>query len=344
VDLDELRLPRRIETILRRHGFGTVEALTAKNPRELLALDGFGVRALSELVTTLTSAGLALTEDPWAPYVCAREGEPRGDAGLASFFLCEDCAESWQAEAFASTQAAYVGERLDGYCLNCNQRRNDIRVRQWFLCGNCERVARSIGRSIVAARAVQVSWDEIIAPRFPQLRLLDVDTPSLYRRTRETIAGRVSSADFMVADARTGETVLALELKTGKSHIGRHGVGSHLAEFQLDTSDCDDILAVVLRERVPVYLVHAQVVDRAAPPTVRYNALGLWWTDLFAMQEHLLRVRRRPRETRMAAYYDPTIFRIFSTFLEYVADGGVERDRRLLRDYGWTVPLYEQST
>jgi len=80
-------------------------------------------------------------------------------------------------------------------------------------------------------------------------------------------------------------------------------------EFQLDHGDVDDILAVVAREgNLPVYLFHAQVMDRAEPPTVRFVGLGLWWTDLFSMSEQYLGSRRRPLETKMAAYYNTGMF------------------------------------
>ncbi len=343
VNLGELELPARVVTALARHDIITVQNVIQNNPRELLALEGFGAKSLSLLEAALSDAGYELAVDPYATYECAREGVPRGDAGLASVFLCESCAALWQDEPFAGTEPAFVGERISGYCMNCNVNRVDLHLFQWFLCGNCERVARSIGRSVVAAKSVVAAWDVHIAGRLPEIALRDIDTPRLFRRTPETIQDKVASVDFVAVDEATGTPILGLELKTGKGYIGRHGIGSPISEFQLDTSDCDDILTVVAREHIPVYLLHAQVIDRAAPPTVRYAALGLWWTDLFGMEQHFDRVQKRPRETRMAAYYDTDMFHDVPDLVHHLTSGGLEEIRRGLAERGWTAELYRDE-
>jgi hypothetical protein len=98
-----------------------------------------------------------------------------------------------------------------------------------------------------------------------------------------------------------------------------------MGQFQLDTSDCDDITAVMEREGIPVYLLHVQVIDRAHPPTVEYRALAGWWTDPFAMNQYFNHVQRRPRETRDAAYYNVKMFRPLSTLAEHIQNGGPAR-------------------
>ncbi len=338
LDFGGLGFSRRVLTILESNGINSMDALTALNARELLALPGLGRGALSEVRTALEQAGLALAEDPYAPYVCDRHGEATWDTNLANLFLCVECAARWQEEAFAGQPPAYVGDPLDGFCLNCNVRRADVRLRQWFLCGTCERVARSIGRSVVAERYVSQRWSEQVAPHAPRLRLLTIDVPTLRRRERNASATKRSEIDFVVCDQDSGIVAFGFELKTGKSYIsGVAQVGARMRQFQLDTSDCDDITAVMERERIPVYVLHVQVIDRAHPPTVQYVALGAWWTDVFRMRDHFQHVGRRPRETRDAAYYDTAMFDDFGMFVEHIASGEYELLRHRLREEG--IPL-----
>lgn len=339
MDLADLTLDRRVLTLLARNDLISADDVLSLNEREILDLPGIGPSSLRALVTALEAAGLALAVDPYGPYECAREGELRRDAGLAGFFLCGTCAQDWREEAFDGQRYEYRSEELKGYCLNCNQHRDDVRLHQWFMCGVCERVARSIGRSIVAAASVMKAWEDSVSPRLPELTLIDADVPRLHRRNAETVGAKVASIDF-IAENRKGDAVLGLELKTGKGFVGRTGVGSRIAEFQLDVSDCDDILTVVSERHIPVYLVHAQVIDRAEPPTVRYAALGRWWTDLFSMVENLDRVQQRPRETRQAAYYDTTMFRPFSELAEHLASGEFTAMQDQFARNNWTAPLY----
>jgi hypothetical protein len=338
VEISQLNLAARVVSSLVSHGLATVDDIVQYNPRELLDLEGFGPRSLTLLETSLEEAGFQLASDPYASYECAREGRPRGDASIVTLFLCESCASGWREEPFAGTEPAYVGESVSGYCMNCNLDRDDIHVFQWFLCGNCERVARSIGRSVVAAKALMESWNTQVSEQLPNLVLQDVDTPRLLRRTPEAILAKRASIDFVAVDAEG--PVLGIEMKTGKNYIGRRGIGSPIGQFQLDASDCDDICEVVAREQIPVYLVHVQVIDRAAPPTVRYAPLGRWWTDLFSMEQSFDRVQKRPRETRMAAYYDTGMFRDFSEFAAHLRDGGLDTVRARLTQTGWSAELY----
>lgn len=342
MNVEGLGLTRRVRGLLAAHGIDSVEALIAFNARELLHLDRVGEGAVREIAEALAGAGLSLAEDPYAPHICVREGKPRGDARLANFFLCDGCARRWADEAFDGEPPVYAGSEVDGFCCYCNAWSQHVRLFQWFLCGVCERVLRSIGRSLVSAQAFANNWDDQIAPQVPHLYLREIDAPSPRRRTRVLIQEKVATVDFEVSERRSDEAVFGIELKTGTSHIGRGGVGSSLAVFQLDTSDCDDITTVVERDQLPVYLVHSQVVDIAEPPTTRYVAIEGWWTDLLSMEEGFLRVQMRPRETRTAAYFDPAIFRPLAELATHLQSREPEAIRRELRRRRWRPQLYEQ--
>ncbi|MGH8984309.1 MAG: hypothetical protein ACRDY6_10610 [Acidimicrobiia bacterium] len=342
--LADLGLPGRVVGILEREGINDDTALVRLNERELLSLPGIGRGALDAVRTALDRAGLSLTPDPYGSYVCARHGDSSWDTNLANLFLCDECAVKWQEEAFDGTEPAYIGAALAGYCLNCNVMRDDVRLRQWFLCGTCERVARSIGRSVVAERFVAEQWGQFVGPQAPGLRLVNTDVPTLRRRERNATETKRAEIDFVAHDEERDEDSFGFELKTGKSYIsGVAQVGARMGQFQLDTSDCDDITAVMEREDIPVYLVHVQVIDRAYPPTLQYVALGAWWTDVFRMHEHFQHVQRRPRETRDAAYFNTAMFEDFGTLNEHIRAGAHEALAERLRTEG--IPaLYERAT
>ena len=50
---------------------------------------------------------------------------------------------------FADNVSLYNGEKVSGYCLLCNKIL-EVRLRTWFLCDICYRVAGAIGRNHVA--------------------------------------------------------------------------------------------------------------------------------------------------------------------------------------------------
>jgi hypothetical protein len=307
---------------VRRRTVTDVETLIQHNERELLALSGFGRGSMTDVYRGLEAAGSELAEDPFAAYVCARHGDRSWDTNLANLFLCGDCAADWTAGAFDGEPPAYVGPPAGGYCLNCNVKRPDVALRQWFLCGTCERVARSIGRSVVAERFVAEQWDELVVPHAPTLVLEGTDAPTLRRRGKQDSKNKHAEIDFVARDG-DGEPAFGFELKTGKSYIsGAAAVGAAMGQFQLDTSDCDDITAVMEREGIPVYLLHVQVIDRAHPPTIEYRALAGWWTDPFQMSENFNHVQRRPRETRDAAYFSVGMFQPLSTLAGHIENDG----------------------
>jgi hypothetical protein len=333
--LAKLQLSPRVQRVLEAHGIKRTSGLTGLNERELLAIRGFGGKGLAELYEALDAAGLELTPDPYAPYVCARHGQASWDTNIADLFLCDACTAKWQRDAFAGQPPEYEGGSLKGFCLNCNVLSKDVRLRQWLLCGTCERVARSIGRSVVAERYVMDRWNDTIARYAPALILESTDEPTLMRREDKASSQKRAEIDFISKTKKTDRNVFGFELKTGKSYIsGAAPVGSYMGRFQLDKSDCDDIVAVMEREKLPVYLLHVQVIDRVHPPTQQYLALAGWWTDVFRMASHFEQIRRRPRETRDAAYFDTSMFEPLDTFADHVARGDHRTVARRLKKQG----------
>src|SRR5262245_38128959 len=75
-DLEKLGLSNRVRNILEGNGVSTIDDLLTWNGRELLALPRFGKGCFAEVVEKLEEGGLALAVDPFAPYMCARHGDP----------------------------------------------------------------------------------------------------------------------------------------------------------------------------------------------------------------------------------------------------------------------------
>jgi hypothetical protein len=257
--------------------------------------------------------------------VCVRHAEARKDVRLRHWFLCDRCAAKWVAEAFGGSRSLYDGEELTGYCLLCNAV-TSVRLRTWFLCDICWRVAGSIGRNHIAESAIVDWWRGHIEPTHPHLRMTQNDESSLRPRRKTDISGE-SPIDFLIRDEEAHEVVLAIENKTGRSSI------REMSAFQLDVSDCDCMLHDVRKYNVPAYLIHAQVLERWNPPTVGFEAIGLWWTDIFQLAEHFRDVKMRRDENRGAAYFAKGAFHDMSELASSLFNGAghlslVERLRR----------------
>src|SRR5207249_3738472 len=80
---------------------------------------------------------------------CVRHSAPAKDTKFRNYFLCNACCVKWTTEAFSNNAPLHSSEPVDGYCLLCN-RVKKVRMRTWFLCEVCNRVAASIGRNHVA--------------------------------------------------------------------------------------------------------------------------------------------------------------------------------------------------
>lgn len=328
MELDKLALSPALVRRLRNAGLKSSNELTALCERELLQIPGIGRKTVDAVEAALGDAGICLAGDPFGRYSCARHGQPAGDAGLTSFFLCQDCADEWVNDALAGAAPEWEGEKVTGYCIACNVRK-DVRLRQWFLCAVCERVARSIGRSIEAERHVADEWANGAGGGW---KLRPVDLPRL-RRPNSTARTKVAALDFLVS--RKGKEVVGIELKTGRGEIGGTGIGTRMGRFQLDVSDCDDIRNAARAAEVVPYVFHVQVIDRAEPPTVRHVATGLWWAEYPSLRTAFLEIRRRPRENRPAAYFDVGAFRPITDLAGHLAAVDLDDGIGKLKRAGW---------
>ncbi len=240
---------------------------------------------------------------------CVRHLKPRKDVRLCHFFLCNGCQSKWTREAFDNNRPVYVGERLTGYCLLCNRRSRAVKLRTWFLCDICHRVASSIGRNHVAEQAVLDFWKSQVQTTFPHLEILQNDKSAL-RPRRDSDASAQAPIDFLVRDKVSGDYVFGIENKTGRSSI------RGMKEFQLDISDCDTILNEMQTTSIPAYVFHAQVLEIGEPPTMGFKVMGLWWSDVYTMGEQFKSVRTRRDEMRGAAYFSKKAFSTIDTFVE----------------------------
>jgi len=243
---------------------------------------------------------------------CVRHLKPRKDVKLRHFFLCDSCTEQWIAEAFDGNEPLWTGEAVRGYCLLCNKVMS-VRLRTWFLCDICERVARSIGRNHVAEQAILDFWAEHVRPEHPQLSIVQNDRSSL-RPRRDTDTTGQGPLDFLVTDEQQGRLVFGIENKTGRSSI------RDMSQFQLDVSDCDSILNHIRELDVPAFIIHAQVLELWEPPTMGFRVVGLWWTDIYRMAAHFSSVKMRAVERRGAAYFKKKAFEPIETFADELYD------------------------
>jgi len=153
-------------------------------------------------------------------------------------------------------------------------------------------------------------------------------------------ASKVALPDFTLRFE--DQPLIGLELKAGPGAAGRGGIGSPMSEFQLDTSDCDDISSVWDRLRVPLLVVHAQLRTRPTPPTAEAVGTAIWFVDTTDMLGRQRAIRRRSLEARDAVFYDVRMFESISELpVTWPLDRMIaERDSR--RE-GGGLTLYERS-
>lgn len=260
-------------------------------------------------------------------YTCVRHQKPRKDVGIVTLPLCEDCAKGLIKGGFNSAQPVYEGAPLNGWCCQCNLKKPNVKFRQWYLCGICERVTRSIGRGKVASSYLQNWWNENIAKLTEPIVLVETDAPIL--RSYGSNKGEESvNPDFIGFDKDINRELLTIELKAGRSPI------SGMSQFQLDTTDCDDILTVVKGKELPALVVHVQVVEQYDPPTSYFKGVGIWWTDIFRMAKAFKSCRRRQTEQRFAAYFDRKCFEPIYTLPDFISSDGLKNLKEMMEKDG----------
>ena len=107
-----------------------------------------------------------------------------------------------------------------------------------------------------------------------------------------------------------------------------------IREFQLDVNDYQDIVAVMRDKGLPAYLFHVQVTDDYTPPTKRSVGRDIWWVDLFSLRASFKKVATRRDERKLAAYFDPSVFRPLNDFPAELAAKAYEALRAKLTGDG----------
>jgi len=245
---------------------------------------------------------------------CARCRTERVDTALGSFFLCDECAIALAERAFNGAGPSFWDFAVASYCALCNERK-DLKLAQWFLCPYCERMVNSYRLGRVCQDYSLAEWGRVVAPVAPDIAIEPVDPVVLspYERPR----GRRELAvtlDYRMIEG--GQQVAWVELKTGQRSI------TEFATFQLDHSDCDDILNVVGTTDLPAYVFHGQLDREYHPPSDRSVPRGLWWTDIYAMSDAFRTSQRRRRNGgKMAAHFTPACFAAIETLGRTLRNG-----------------------
>lgn len=260
---------------------------------------------------TLEASGLFET--------CARHTARHTARTLQTIYLCDDCTQRLVHEAFNDRAPVHHGETIQGYCGLCSIRR-DVTMRQWFVCGTCWNVVLAYQKSIAATAGVHSWWNKTIASAFAHLRLEETEPMYLspYARSAKTKkqgAAMLSILDFLVSDLGTtpGTPLFHIEQKTGPGSI------QEMSEFQLDVNDYNDIAGAMNNTHFPAYVVHVQIAQEYTFPTRRTVVRGLWWTDLFNLAAHRIRVGTRRGEDKEAIYFAPSAFKAIDTFPDELA-------------------------
>jgi hypothetical protein len=242
-------------------------------------------------------------------FICRRENKPRKDTKLYGFFLCKTCYKKFTK---VLGNPDYKGdERLDGYCSYCN-RSDEVSRICWFLCDVCNRVVSSFGREKAASRFILDFWKKEVNKhtkwRGTKLKVLDPASLRKYTQGKKT---SFSDPDFINIDNKENP-LFFIEMKTGRNSI------KDMSQFQLDTSDCDDIMAGAKKYKIPSYLFHLMVREEYKPPTFKHVALGAWWVNTFDMIDAFKNIRMRDKERRNAAFFSRKMFKPIGEFFDHL--------------------------
>jgi hypothetical protein len=265
---------------------------------------------------------------------CVRCTRRQADVERAHLFLCGNCEPQFQAQAFNGTPPLYSANSVDGFCEFCDEKL-PLRHTEWLLCSYCARVVQSYRLGKVTAEFALKQLNALHLK--PAYQFQEADPVLIQANTAR--GGRRKPAtklDLEAVDPSTGQRHFWIELKTGPGSI------DEIPEFQLDTTDCDDIQNAVLTSGVPALLIHCQVEKQPSPPTMRLTPQGLWWTDLGAFAGSFIKAApRRGNERKNAASFAPNCFQRIDTLAGFLAGGGIAKLAADLRAQG-CAPLYKR--
>lgn len=252
------------------------------------------------------------------------------DTALASFFLCDECATALAERAFNRAGPSFWDFGVASYCALCNERK-ELKLTQWFLCPYCERMVNSYRLGRVSQDYSLAEWERVVAPNAPAMAIEPVD-PVVLSPYERPVGRRELAVTLDYRMIERGEHVGWVELKTGQRSI------DEFETFQLDHSDCDDILNVVRTTNLPAYVFHAQLDREYYPPSDHSVPRGLWWTDIYAMAgAYRESRRRRTNGGKMAAHFEPGCFARLESLGPALRDGHHRMLQERLRRDGLPV-------
>lgn len=264
-------------------------------------------------------------------YKCARCGTSGRSLRLSSFFLCDNCTDKLTTEAFNNNRPVFEQCQVEGYCYLCGNK-TYVKLRQWVLCEDCSRIVHSYPIGMRAQTCVL----ELLNSKIPSIRFELTDPVSLMPYSKRRKVSKEPRPDITGRDDR-GNEILMIEVKTGRNSIDK------MKYFQLDISDCDDILKYVKSKQVATYVFHVQVVEKFDPPTSHFECAGIWWTSIFELDGCFERVtKRRINRGKVAALYDPKCFKPVDSFIEEIKSRRYMDLTQKLKE-GKIPPLYRTN-
>lgn len=100
---------------------------------------------------------------------CARHQNASTTRFVANMFLCDDCSDRLQHEAFNGRPPLFEGLHVEGYCGLCNEL-TATDLRQWFVCPICLNVVLSYPKGFAASRNESRRRSRTRLPGWPPAR------------------------------------------------------------------------------------------------------------------------------------------------------------------------------
>lgn len=197
----------------------------------------------------------------------------------------------------------------------------------WYLCGTCERVIRSYGKE-KAAREFILKWWTDMKEKYDMdiiLEIRDTVLPMTYREHLKYKKIKEPLPDFV--GLKNEKILFNIEMKTGSRDI------TSMSAFQLDVSDCKDIIGFMERAeyRFPTFIFHVQVIENYRPPTSRNVALNAWWASVYELENNIQKVNMRRLERRPAFYFSRQVFKPLDEFPSYILSEHFEKERDVIK-------------